>query len=45
MEAVDVQGGGDMIFRNLSEVGADGGADGGAEGAEVEEVEEEAWGE
>lgn len=41
MEAVDVQGGGDMIFRNLSEVGADGGA----EGAEVEEVEEEAWGE
>lgn len=44
MEAVDVQGGGDMIFRNLSEVGADGGAEG-AEGAEVEEVEEEAWGE
>ena len=42
MEAVDVQGGGDMIFRNLSEVGADGGADGGAEGAEVEE---EDWGE
>ena len=33
-----------MIFRNLSEVGADGGAEG-AEGAEVEEVEEEAWGE
>lgn len=45
MEAVDVQGGGDMIFRNLSEVGADGGAEGAAEGAEVEEVEEEAWGE
>lgn len=44
MEAVDVLGGGDMIFRNLSEVGADGGAEG-AEGAEVEEVEEEAWGE
>lgn len=41
---MDVQRGGDMIFRNLSEVGADGGAEG-AEGAEVEEVEEEAWGE
>ena len=39
---MDVLGGGGMIFRNLSEVGADGGADGGAEGAEVEE---EDWGE
>lgn len=41
MEAVDVLGGGGMILRNLSEVGADGGA----EGAEGEEVEEEDWGE
>ena len=35
---MDVLGGGGMILRNLSEVGADG-------GAEVEEVEEEDWGE
>lgn len=35
---MDVLGGGDMIFRNLSEVGADGGAEGA-------EVEEEDWGE
>lgn len=35
---MDVLGGGGMIFRNLSEVGADGGA----EGAEVEEGD---WGE